>query len=106
VSRIFLRVLFSVWLCWFLAGPVFETFDFWDSSQEEMLDIASSICGALIWAAASVCLAIRLLRELHKRCSHLSAFGLKELTPLKLSLPTDSSAEESRFILASPPLRI
>src|SRR5439155_5304472 len=73
MSRQFLRGLFLLCLCCYLAGPLFETFDFWDTPQEEMADIASSATGVLIWAAAGVCLAILLIRQLCRWCSRLDA---------------------------------
>src|SRR5262245_63914829 len=78
-----LRVLFLIWLCWYLAGPLFETFDFWDTPQEELLDIASSTSGALIWAAAEVCLAVLLLRQLCKYSRGLARIGTN--APLRLN---------------------
>ena len=104
MSRKFLRILFLIWLGWYLAGPVIETFDSWDNANEEMLDIASSVCGALVWAAALVCLAIVLLRELLKHSSYL-AIGIKPASQ-SVNFRKEPSSEEFGFILASPPLRI
>lgn len=104
MSRKFLRILFYIWLCWYLSGPVIEVFDSWDNANEEMLDIASTISGALVWAAALVCLAIVLLRHLLKLSSYL-VIGIKQASQ-SVKFRRDSSPEESGFILASPPLRI
>ena len=62
-----------------------ETFDFWDTPQEEMGDIASSVDGALVWAAAAICLAILVSRQFCKCCSYLTEAGLLDLVSLILA---------------------
>src|SRR2546428_565535 len=79
MSAPFVRIVFVIWLGWYLAGPLAETFDFWDTPQEEMADLASSVDGALVWAAAAICLAILVSRQFCKCCSYLAEAGLLDL---------------------------
>ena len=72
-----LRIVFVIWLLCYLAGPLVETFDDWDTPLEEMTDIATSAGGVLIWAAAGVCAAIALLREFCKHCRESAILSLK-----------------------------
>ena len=106
MSAQFVRIVFLIWLGWYLTGPVVETFDFWDTPQEEMADIASSIDGALVWAAAAICLAILVSRELCRCCSYLTEAGLLDLRSLILFQLEDCSATEPSILTGSTPLRI
>ncbi len=106
MSRQFLRVVFLIWLCWYLAGPLFETFDFWDTPQEEMGDIASSESGVLIWAAAGLCVAVFVFQQFC-RCFGCSAvFRVNLLSLLSLKLPSYLTAAESIPALDTSPLRL
>src|SRR5881296_830170 len=107
MSAPFVRIVFVIWLGWYLTGPLAETFDFWDTPQEEMTDIASSVDGTLVWAAAAICLAILISRQFCKCCSYLAEAGLSDLLFLILLPLVDASAAEPGSILAaSTPLRI
>src|SRR5262245_46174851 len=82
-----LRIVFVIWLICYLAGPLVETFDDWDTPQEEMTDIATSAGGVLIWAAAGVCAAVALLRQFSKHCRESALLGLNvPLLLLRLDL--------------------
>ena len=106
MSRQFLRVVFLIWLCCYLAGPVFETFDFWDTPQEEMGDIASSACGVLIWAAAGLCVAVFVFQRFCKYFGCLAAFRVNLLSPLSLKLPSYLTAAARIPVLDTSPLRL
>lgn len=108
MSREFVRIVFAIWLCWYLTGPLAETFDFWDTPQEEMGDIASSVDGALVWAAAAICVAILLSRQFRNCCSYLAELRLLDLpASLILTLPKDLSVTEpERIFLESSQFRI
>ena len=106
MSRRFLRVIFLIWLCCYLAGPLFETFDFWDTPQEEMGDIASSACGALIWAAAGLCVAVFVFQQFCKSFSCLAAFRVNLLSPLSFKLPSSLTATGPIAALDASPLRL
>jgi hypothetical protein len=96
-----------MWLCWYLSGPMIEAFDSWDSPQEEMTDIASSQCGALVWIAAAACLALLAFRQFLKRSTYISSLGERpwmKLIPLISGDPV--SIVQTGFAVASPPLRI
>jgi len=106
MSAQFVRIVFLIWLGWYLTGPVVETFDFWDTPQEEMADIASSVDGALVWAAAAICLAILVSRELCRCCSYLTEAGLLELSLIWVPLVDPSATEPWSVLTGSTPLRI
>jgi len=107
MSAHFFRIVFVIWLGWYLTGPLAETFDFWDTPQEEMGDLASSLDGALVWAAAAICLAILVSRQFCKCCSYLAEAGLLDLLSLIFVPLTDLSTTEVGSIIAgSTPLRI
>ncbi len=107
MSAHFFRIVFVIWLGWYLTGPLAETFDFWDTPQEEMTDLASSVDGALVWAAAAICLAILVSRQFCKCCSYLAEAGLLDLLFLIFVPLVDLSATERVSILpGSTPLRI
>src|SRR5439155_19585710 len=99
MSAHFFRIVFVIWLGWYLTGPLAETFDFWDTPQEEMGDLASSLDGALVWAAAAICLAIVVSRQFCKCCSYLAEAGLLDLLSLILVPLVDLSATEPGSIL-------
>ena len=107
MSRAVLQILFLTWLGCYVAGPLFQTFDVWDTPLEEMGDVASSQCGSLIWAGCAVSLAIFALRHLLKSCRSSIRQDLADplLQPSEILL--DPSFNGSGFKLAgSPPLRI
>ncbi len=107
MSAPFVRIVFVIWLGWYLTGPLAETFDFWDTPQEEMTDLASSVDGALVWAAAAICLAILVSRQFCKCCSYLAEAGLLDLLSLIFVPLTDLSTTVVGSIIAgSTPLRI
>jgi hypothetical protein len=102
-----LQIAFLAWLGCYLAGPLFQTFDVWDTPQEEMGDVASSLCGSLIWAGCAVSLAIFALRQLLKSCR--SSIGQNLVDPLlqPSEILLDPSSNGSGFkLVGSPPLRI
>ena len=107
MSAPFVRIVFVIWLGWYLTGPLAETFDFWDTPQEEMTDLASSVDGALVWAAAAICLAILVSRQFCKCCSYLAEAGLLDLLSLIfVRLPDLSATERGPLLTGSIPLRI
>ena len=107
MSAPFVRIVFVFWLGWYLTGPLAETFDFWDTPQEEMTDLASSVDGALVWAAAAICLAILVSRQFCKCCSYLAEAGLLDLLSLIFVPLVDLSAtERGPLLTGSIPLRI
>src|SRR5262249_14353983 len=101
------QILFLIWLICYLAGPLVETFDYWDSPQEEMTDIATSACGALIWLAAGICAAILLLREF---CKLWRSSALLRINPPLLLLTFDLVSPLRRSepipIFDTSPLRV
>src|SRR5207248_3121202 len=107
MSAPFVRIVFVIWLGWYLTGPLAETFDFWDTPQEEIADLASPVDGALVWAAAAICLAILVSRQFCKCCSDLAEAGLLDLLSLIFVPIVDLSAtERGPLLTASLPLRI
>src|SRR5262245_59212200 len=107
MSAHFFRILFLIWLGWYITGPLAETFDFWDTPQEEMSDLASSLDGALVWAAAAICLAILVSREFCKCCSYLAEAGLLDvLSQIVVPLVELSATEPGSILVGSTPLRI
>src|SRR3989442_2627338 len=106
MSARFLRVLFLIWVSSSLAGPLFETFDFWDTPQEEMGDIASSACGVLIWAAAGLCVALFVFQQFCKYFGCLAAFRVSLLSPLSFRLPSYLTAAAPIPVLDTSPLRL
>src|SRR5438093_12922653 len=106
MSAPFVRIVFVIWLGWYLTGPLAETFDFWDTPQEEMADLASSVDGALVWAAATICLAILVSRQFCKCCSYLAeAVLLDLLSRILVPLPELSTTEVGSIIAGCNPLR-
>jgi hypothetical protein len=107
MGRRVLQAVFLIWLCSYLAGPLVQTVDVWDTPQEEMVDMASSLCGMLIWAACGVGLAIFALRRLTECCGDLlqQYFELPLLLPSALPVSRSSAPGEFVFV-GSPPLRI
>src|SRR5262245_57505623 len=100
------RMLFLAWLCCYLAGPLVEMIDFWDKAEQEMVDLASSSTGMLIWVAAAVAVGISLFRQFWNACRHLKRVR-EVLMPLLLnSLPIEFAVLETTYRFASPPLRI
>jgi|GEM_PF-1184908 len=61
------RLLFLLWLGWYLSGPLFETIDRWDSPREEISDVARSAGGATTLLAVLVSFGIALFRRLQDR---------------------------------------
>jgi len=106
MSRQCLRVVFLIWLCCYLAGPVFETFDFWETPQEEMGDIASSACGVLIWAAAGLCVAVFVFQQFCNCFGCLAAFPVNLLSPMSFTFPSYLTAAEPIPVLDTSPRRL
>ena len=99
-----LRVVFFLWLCWYLSGSLFEAIDSWDTTQQEMGDI-EWYTGVLTLAAAGLCVGIFLFRQFCARCSYLARVALGELSLLFI-LPVPSPFIESRPVAGVRPLRI
>src|SRR5258706_2015965 len=106
MSQQFRRALFLIWLFCYLAGPLFETFDFWDMPQEEMSDIASSACGALIWAAAGLCITVFAFRQFCKCFSRLAVLRTNALSPLSFKIHLCLMVDEPIPALDTSPLRV
>ena len=102
-----LQILFLLWLGCYLAGPLVQAFDVWDTPQEEMGDVASSLCGSLIWAACAVSLAIFALRQLLTSCrSSVRQNFVDPLLQLTETLFEPSFNPNGFDLVGSPPLRI
>jgi hypothetical protein len=107
MRRTVLQIAFLIWLGSYLAGPLFQTFDVWDTPQEEMGDVASSQCGSLIWAGCAVGLAIFALRQLLKSCRSSIRQNLVDPLLQPSEILFDPSSNGSGFkLVGSPPLRI
>src|SRR5437764_1277932 len=102
MSRELLRGLFWIWLCCYLAGPLFETFDCWDAPQEEMGDIASSACGALIWAAAGLSVPIFVFQQFCKSLGCLAGFRVFVQRPVSFKSLCVIVAVPTRALDTSP----
>lgn len=90
MDRFALRMLFLLWLGWYLSGPLFEMIDSWDTPQEEMSDVGWSASGAVSFIAAGVCIGIFTCRKLRELCSFLpsSRSTLQPLPSLHFEFPT------------------
>src|SRR5262249_44686383 len=106
MSRRSLQILFLTWLCWYLAGPLFETFDSWDTPQEELADIASSESGSLVWAAAGICIAVLLFQHLCKYSHALSGSSANVSLPESFNSRGYTPRPETPRILDTSPLRL
>jgi hypothetical protein len=73
MNRRVLRLLFLLWLGWYLSGPLFEMVDTWDTPQEEMSDVIWSASGTLSLVAAGVCIGVFVFRQLRELCCHLAS---------------------------------
>ena|SRR5215469_16148306 len=107
MSRRVSQSLFLIWLCLYLAGPLVQTVDFWDTPQDEMTDVASSLCGTLIWMACAASLARFALQQLRKCWGRI--VGREFVQPLLQwsEMPLNPSFNEGGFTpIESPPLRI
>lgn len=62
-----IRLLFLLWLSCYLSGPLCETFDFWDTPQEEMQDINRTAGGAVPLIAVIFCFAIASFQKFRER---------------------------------------
>jgi hypothetical protein len=101
------KVLFLLWLGWYLSGPIAETIDSWDPPQEEIRDVMRNAGGLATLFAAVVYMGMTLLRKLRQRCAliakvvcaRLSAPNLDGLVLLSRSVATPAHSPPS-------PLRI
>jgi hypothetical protein len=73
MNRKVLRILFLLWLGWYLSGPLFEMMDSWDTPQEEMIDIFWSAGGAVSLVAAGACIGILVFRKFRDLCCYLAS---------------------------------
>jgi hypothetical protein len=73
MKRQVIRILALLWLGWYFSGPLAAAFDFWDSPQEEMKDIARDAGGGVTLLAAAICIGIAQARKLRKRWLRLVA---------------------------------
>jgi hypothetical protein len=81
-----LRLLALLWLGWYLAGPVCEAVDTWDSPKEELQDVIFHAGGALTVIAAAFCSArvlSRRFRQLHEVLAHRARIHLVAILALK-----------------------
>jgi hypothetical protein len=107
VSRRVLQFIFLIWLCSYLAGPLVQTIDFWDTPQDDVNDIASSLCGTLIWAACAATLAILAWRELRKCRSYVVSRNLvRPQVQFCKAFLNLSFKGTGLNLVGSPPLRI
>ena len=88
MKRRSLRLLVLLWLGWYLSGPLFETVDFWDSPQEEIVDLVRSAGGAVTLVAAVVWFGIALIRKLRERCRYVAGAIRGRILPLVAQLPS------------------
>jgi hypothetical protein len=98
-----LKILVFVLLGWYLAGPLFESVDVWDSPREESKDITRSAGGYVTLVAAVVCFGIVLLQRLRDRCRCVSTTVFR-FALLSASRQLNFSLLESPLATASPPL--
>src|SRR5262245_59817402 len=98
-SRV-LRSLFFIWLCCYLSGPLIQMIDSWDSPQEELVDIASSSSGILVWLAGAIAVAISVFRDMCESC-HVNLICVGDALAISLRTLTGPV----NLILPSPPLR-
>ena len=73
MNRRVLGILFLLWLAWYLSGPLFETIDFWDTPQEEMVDVFWSASGTLSLMAVGLCVGVFLFRRIRELCCSMAS---------------------------------
>jgi hypothetical protein len=83
MNRQVLRILFLLWLGWYLSGPLFEMVDRWDTPQEEMGDVLWSASGAVSLLAAGVCIGILVFQKFRELCCYLACSKTSE-KPVRL----------------------
>jgi hypothetical protein len=82
-----IRLLALLWLGWYLAGPVCEAVDTWDSPQEELQDVIFHAGGALTVVAAAFCAGrvlsrrFRQLREVLAQRARIHLVAILALKP-------------------------
>lgn len=64
-----LKFLLLVLIGWYVAGPVAETLDHWDSVLAETADTARCAGGAMTLVIGGIAVALSLLRQLKARCA-------------------------------------
>ena len=102
-----LRMMVLLWLGWYVSGPLEETFDFWDSPQEEMADVARSAGELVALLGVAVAVSVRQLRKLRERWRLLARSIRRRFPPVigpaLLSAPPLSFRSGCRPLI---PLRI
>src|SRR2546430_17699453 len=63
MRRHIMKLLVLLWLGWYLAGPLAQFVDSWDSPQEEIGDIARSAGGVVTLLGGVICFGIALFRR-------------------------------------------
>lgn len=101
-----IKVLGMLWLCWYLAGPLSEIVDTWDTPREEMHDIFLYAGGSVTLAAAGWFASV-LARRLRRRWSQIARAVHGRFRPALFETPMPFRfAARDPQLSASPPLRI
>jgi hypothetical protein len=82
-----IKLIALLWLGWYLSGPLCETFDFWDSPEQEIGDVARSTGGIATLIAAVACFGIALFRKLCERCLSFASTLRRRLLPQAFGSP-------------------
>lgn len=98
-----MKLLFLLWLAWYLSGPLFATVDFWDGPQEETTDVVRNAGGTVVLVAAAVCFGIVLCRKLRDRCRYVASTVRRLVLPLTFGTPV-SLPPVAPLATHSPPL--
>ncbi len=79
-----IKLLFLLWLGWYLSGPIAETIDSWDPPQEEIRDVMRNAGSVATLFMAVVCVGIALFRKLRQHCALVARVVCARLLPLNL----------------------
>jgi hypothetical protein len=79
-----IKVLFLLWLGWYLSGPIAETVDSWDPPQEEIRDVMRNAAGVATLFVVVISVGIAVFRKLRQRCALAARVVCAQLSPLNL----------------------
>jgi hypothetical protein len=102
-----IKILFALFLAWYISGPVAMVIDHWDGAREELRDIVWSAGGGvtLIAAAAGFWLSqVRRLRRLSAALSQNRGPRIKACTSTPRLITTVESNHFLNFLFEPPPL--